>query len=157
MTRNQQVIESALIFALVCPALIWVASCAYLLINTHATNGSSSAAWLPSYVAMLAFLSLVSAYVAAVGPSLAVGAAFGWVHGRFAMSPAIATVVGFGLGFIIAFSVAYILVRVDATISAPPAVLGLVGGFSALVSALIALRRLGANKSFKPNPLHGSA
>jgi hypothetical protein len=157
MTLNQQVIKSALIFALVCPALIWAASVVYFLINTNATNGASSGDWLSPYVAMLAFLTLVSAYVAAVGPSLAVGAAFGWVHGRRAMSSPIAAVVGFGLGFIVAFSVAHAFLRVDATVSGPPVVVGLAGGLSSLVSALIALRRLGANNSFKPSPHQGGA
>jgi hypothetical protein len=157
MTHDQQVVKSALTFALISPALIWVGSGVYLLINTHTTNGSSPGAWLSPYVAMLAFLSLVSAYVAAVGPSLLVGAAFGWVHGRRAMSPPIAAAVGFGLGFITAFAAALVLARVDARVSAPPAVVGLVGGLSALVSALVALRRLGANNSFKPKPLRGSA
>jgi hypothetical protein len=157
MTNNRKVVESALTFALVSPLLIWAVGCAYLLMSTSAASTLSLGAWLSLYVAMLAFLSLVSAYVVAAGPALVVGAAFGWVHSHHRLSLPAAAVLGLCLGFVAAFSAAFVLARVDGTIFAPPVAAGVVGGLSALVSALLTRRRLGANNSFKPNPLRGSA
>ena len=149
--------ESAFTFALFSPLLFWAVGGSYLLMSTSAASTSSLGAWLSPYVAMLAFLSLVSAYVVAAGPALAVGAAFGWVHSHHRMSLPAAAVLGFCLGFVAAFATAFALARVDGTISVPPTAAGVVGGLSALVSALLTRRRLGANNSFKPNPLRGSA
>ena len=157
MRHGQQVVKSAVTFALVCPLVVWIVGGAYLLISTSTSADFTLGAWLSPYVAMLAFLSLVSAYVVAVGPAMAAGAAFGWLYGHRAMSPLVAAVMGFALGFCVAFSTAYIAAWLNASISLPPSAVGLVGGFSALMAALVAVRRLGANSSFKPKPLRGSA
>jgi hypothetical protein len=152
MKLSQQVAESALTFALLSPALIWAAGCVYLLIYVQAPSSPSSS-WLSPHVAMLAFLSLVSVYVATIGPALAVGATFGWVRGRFGMSPPLASLVGFGLGFAVAFAAAHVVARMNSTFSVAPGAVGMVAGLSALVSALVVLRRLRANNPFEPPSL----
>jgi hypothetical protein len=151
--QNQPVVRTAITFLLVCPSVVWLLGCALWLVGAPASSGS----WLSPYVVMLAFLSLVSAYVAAAGPALAIGAAFGSANNRWSMPALASLALGFALGFVAAGAGAYIVTRVDPTISAPPLSVGLAGGVAALVAALVVVRRLGANNSSKPTPLRGAA
>jgi hypothetical protein len=156
MPHQRQVLNHAILFGLVGPAIVWAGACIYFAVGTSASNGTP-VEWLSPYVAMLAILSLVSAYVAAIGPALLVGALFGWLRGRFELSSVAGAAVGFCLGFVVAFGATYALLKADQSLATPPATAGLIGGAAAFLCALVASRRMGANNSSKPTPLRGAA